>query len=748
MEQTTETHAIACAVGRRVLSAVPKKKPRRTQAQKRKRDAILPLTAHAPDYEDSVVDAVLLLLRDHPERLPEALAAVGDWQPFEQESCRRVIEAVFVAHGVSRLDIETVMHVVRLSHEQEGIDHESAPATALLTRSITDVISVTAPDVLNEKISRAMAEVQEAADNRRKAAAALDTLHDLGVVSLTSSRSTPTTIAPLKPKTLSGLPVVRVELANRAEVTDAAESRLVPEFYVRDGRLVSIGTGPMGPMIVPATRERIADRLERLCAFVEPMRDENGNYHMQAVPCPGWLPALMVHKQVWPAMRPLRGIARGPFVRPDGTIGGTRPGYDEATGLLVDTDDDWSCINHNPTADDVAAAVAQLLDVIKDFPFENESPDPATPLNDTGRAVWIAAVLTLVGRPAFDGPSPLFLFDATTAGSGKSMLARLLSLIARGAEPPLAGMPQHSAELKKAMTAALDRGADLHVFDNCVGMIGNDVLDLLLTTTNFQDRRLGTNETIVVENRMLLVATSNNACVGADTARRTLTLRLRPTVDHPEEQEFDRNPAAYAAKHRPRLLAAALTVLRWHLMHDLDTAPKVKPFGSFESWSDCIRLAVIRAGLADPLASQERVRRIDDGNRLRSGFLEAWEAWNASFVGTARLMVTLLFDTRPDKQFIDASDEADRLRSIIMDLTNCIARTAGAAEAKRLAYIIRSMRGKLHAGRSVDADSHSKDGNAWCLTLPPGRVEQIEAMKAAAAIDTSVQTEDWPNPFK
>ena len=179
MEQTTETHAIACAVGRRVLSAVPKKKPRRTQAQKRKRDAILPLTAHAPDYEDSVVDAVLLLLRDHPERLPEALAAVGDWQPFEQESCRRVIEAVFVAHGVSRLDIETVMHVVRLSHEQEGIDHESAPATALLTRSITDVISVTAPDVLNEKISRAMAEVQEAADNRRKAAAALDTLHDV-----------------------------------------------------------------------------------------------------------------------------------------------------------------------------------------------------------------------------------------------------------------------------------------------------------------------------------------------------------------------------------------------------------------------------------------------------------------------------------------------------------------------------------------------------------------------------------------
>ena len=91
--------------------------------------------------------------------------------------------------------------------------------------------------------------------------------------------------------------------------------------------------------------------------------------------------------------------------------------------------------------------------------------------------------------PAYVATAANSLITAVTAGwfgelqmatsspaSCLSMLARLLSLIARGAEPPLAGMPQHSAELKKAMTAALDRGADLHVFDNCVGMIGNDVL--------------------------------------------------------------------------------------------------------------------------------------------------------------------------------------------------------------------------------------------------------------------------------
>jgi hypothetical protein len=745
MEPTISEQAIACAPSNGAANAIPKIKRSQTKSQKRAKKAILPPSAHAVDYEEGVAKSLLLLLRDSPERLPEVLPAV-DIASFELEPCRRVIEAIRTAASVGRLNTETVNAVVRVGHEHDDVDHASAPATALLTGSLEDVISPQDAEFHIRRIVLSMPEVLEAACNRRSVSSSLDTLHNFGLISL--SNSSPTTIAPLKPKTLSGLPVVRVELANRAEVTDTAEARLATEFFVRDGRLVSVAMGPIGPVIVPATKERVADRLERLCAFVEPAKDEHGGYTMQPIPCPGWLPQVMVHKQVWPSVRELRGIARGPFIRPDGTIGGTRSGYDQATGILVITDQDWSCVNHNPTAKDVSAAVDALLDVIKDFPFETASVEPVNPRNDTGRSVWVAAVLTLVGRPAFVGPSPLFLLDATTAGSGKSMLARLLSLIARGAEPPLAGMPQHSAELKKAMTAALDRGDDLHVFDNCVGMIGNDVLDLLLTTTNFQDRRLGTNETIVAENRIMLVATSNNACVGADTARRTLTLRLRPEVDHPEEQEFDRSPTSYALKHRPRLLASALTILRWHLMHDLDSAPRAKPFGSFESWSDVIRLAVIRAGLADPLASQERVRQIDDGSRLRGSFLECWEAWNPGFVGTARSLVSMLFDTRPDKRFIDETDEAEKLRSIVMDLTNCTARTAGSAEARKLGYIIRSIRGRLFGGRSIDVANDTKEGNAWCLTLPPGRQEQIEAMKAEqVAEDCDDEAVVFEDPF-
>jgi hypothetical protein len=376
--------------------------------------------------------------------------------------------------------------------------------------------------------------------------------------------------------------------------------------------------------------------------------------------------------------------------------------------------------------------VVDLCELLKDFPFEEGT-------EEVGRAVWVAGLLTLVARPAFEGPSPLFLFDATTAGSGKTLLARLLGLIATGHEPPLAGMPPSSVELKKAITAALLQGDAMHVFDNCTATIGNDVLDMLLTSTNYQDRRLGTNETIVAEARMALVATSNNAAIGADTARRTLTLRLRPTVDHPEEREFDRDLAAFAVANRPKLLGAALTILRWHFMQGAAGRPKARPFGSFTGWSDVVRLAVMRAGMADPLESQVMVRRIDDGTRLRGSLLEAWAAWRPGFRGTARKLVAELFDIDRAKEFVDASDEAERMRAIVMDLTECTGRRPGSNETRKMGYLIRGMRGRVFGGWSVDNCNDGREGTEWALAGPPGWIPPAEVVDD---LDDA-----WTSPF-
>ena len=70
-------------------------------------------------------------------------------------------------------------------------------------------------------------------------------------------------------------------------------------------------------------------------------------------------------------------------------------------------------------------AAAELLEVVKDFPFY-----------DADRSAWLALVLSLIGRSAIAGCVPLFGITANCRGSGKSLLADAASLIAYGRHAP------------------------------------------------------------------------------------------------------------------------------------------------------------------------------------------------------------------------------------------------------------------------------------------------------------------------
>lgn len=707
-----------------ITTTAAKPSRRRTPSRQKQVGKLLANMNAAPAAEQSLFSALAWMI-EHDTAAAAAMLPRLEPDAFRLAGAADVVHAMKAAAGANMLGLSAVIEGVRLIAKQDGLDPENTAGEILLIEAVKDLPRSTEPTRLADQCTKALEEITLAHANRQKATAALDTLHDLGV--LTTTATTTTTPAPAVHATIarSGEKWIRIRPTNHADVTDEAEQLLAGEMFVRDGRLVTVSETKTGPAMIAATKERIADRLERLAVFVEIVTTANGDAAIPT-PCPPWLPPRLVSKQVWPAIRELRGIASGPYLRPDGTIGGTKSGYDPDTQLLTITKENWSAVKMNPTAGDVQAAVAELIDLVKDFPFEvaagsDESTAPGGIAGGRlGHSVWLAALLTLFARPAFDGPSPLFVFDATTAGSGKTLLAKLLSIIAFGHEPCLAGMKDQTAELKKTLISALFRGDRLHVFDNVRGTIGNDVLDQYLTAPMVQDRRLGTNETITAENLMMLVATSNNAAIGADTARRTLTLRLRPLADNPEELEYDREPARHAMLNRPRYVAAALTILRWHFMNRDTPASKVRPFGSFENWSDAVRMAVIRAGLPDPLISQEFVRQVDDGTQLRAALVAAWAEWRPSFAGTARALLAAVFETRPDGAFDDDRAAAEKLRAVIMDLTHCTRNRPGADEARKLGYIIRGLRGRRFMGRSIEAVTRSGGGNEWQLALPAG----------------------------
>jgi hypothetical protein len=76
---------------------------------------------------------------------------------------------------------------------------------------------------------------------------------------------------------------------------------------------------------------------------------------------------------------------------------------------------------------------------------------------------------------------------------------------------------------------------------------------------------------------------------------------LDPKVEHPEDRKFKRaDLIGYVQENRPRLVAAALTVLRAFVVAGWP-AHGQPPKGSFEAWDQLVRSAIIWAGGADPL---------------------------------------------------------------------------------------------------------------------------------------------------
>jgi len=413
-------------------------------------------------------------------------------------------------------------------------------------------------------------------------------------------------------------------------------------------------------------------------------------------------------KQDWPELRELNGIRRGPFLREDGSIGGLEAGYDAASKYFVDTDEDWSALKSDPTKEDVDAAVKLLRDLVGEFPFENE----------VSESVWIASVLTYVARDAIRGPVPLFLFDATTPGSGKTLLAKIASRIAEGGLPGIVSLSRDKEEQRKAFTSLFLEGSTFIVIDNVTGAIESPVLNGLVTAEVWKDRRLGSNTNVTLPNRAVIIITANYAKFDSDTARRMLRLRLAPRVDHPQDRTFQIPDILDHVRHkRPKLLIAALQILRFHVINQsLQTAAgrgpdcdaPCLPFGSFESWARVVQQAMTRLGLADPVLSVEDVRKIDvDLVRLRA-FIQAWRAWDSSWEGTAQNFINAVFVNSQQ------SDEVLELQGATLVFVG--KSRDGHPTASDLGAALGKASGRVVEGYTIDPFARRAGGNMWRVT--------------------------------
>jgi 5S rRNA maturation endonuclease (ribonuclease M5) len=498
-------------------------------------------------------------------------------------------------------------------------------------------------------------------------------------------------------------------------------------IYQRSGLLVRIvrdvspaGNGirrPFAPRIDALPPALLRERLAANARWMVLQETGKGFEEKPARP-PAWCVAAVHARGHWPTLRHLEAVVEYPVLRPDGTIL-SRPGYDEDTGLLLQPSGTFPELPSHFSREDAIAAARELLEVVTDFPFER----------DVHRAAWLAGLLTPLARFAFIGPAPLFLVDANVRAAGKGLLLDCISRIATGERFTIATYTAEEEELRKRITSLVLSGDRMVLFDNLVGNFGNGTLDAALTGTTWKDRLLGVNRMAEGPLYMTWYATGNNVAIAADTARRICHVRLESEEERPEERKAFRRPnlLGWVGENRPRLLTAALTILRAYCAAGRPDLG-LPAWGSFEGWSSLVRSAVVWVGLPDPGETRLLLQERSDVAADSMGVLLAcWEQLDPDRQGlTAAEVIQLLY-----KQPLSSPP------AFHSDLKAALEALLGKPDSRSLGNRLRSYRRRMFQGRFIDQAGTEQRAARWAVFLAkefhrrPGKTHETHETHAS-----------------
>ena len=292
------------------------------------------------------------------------------------------------------------------------------------------------------------------------------------------------------------------------------------------------------------------------------------------------------------------GITSTPTMRPDGTIL-SAPGYDPETGLLLFEPPEMPAIPERPTKADAQSALQLLKALISEFPF----------VDDASRSVALSALITPAVRAALPA-APMHAFTAPSPGTGKSYLVDVIAAIYLGTPCPVIGKGESVGELEKRLNTSLVAAHPLVSIDNVNGELGGDFICHAIERPTTDIRILGRTSHARIQNNVMLFATGNNLRLVGDVVRRSIVCTLNAGLERPELRAFKADPVARVLSQRGVYVAAALTIVRAHLLAgERFHAPLA--IGSFQKWSDLVRGALIWLGCADPLHTMETAREND-----------------------------------------------------------------------------------------------------------------------------------------
>jgi putative DNA primase/helicase len=507
-------------------------------------------------------------------------------------------------------------------------------------------------------------------------------------------------------------PVIRIVKGEIARITDEAEAALLAAasaapIMVRAGMLVQ-------PIVdrLPATHGRMTE-----VTLLKPLTSANVIYllnkhaaafeHFDAR-SKKWLPAdppsvvatQLLEKGRWPFPK-VAGVITAPTLRPDGTIL-DQPGYDAATQFWHAPDSQLAmpALAERPTRAQAEKALALLDALLDGFPF----------VGGVDRAVALTGLLTVVLRGGFD-VAPMALFRAHDVSAGKSMLADLLSMVARGRPCPVITNAKSIEEMEKRLGALVLEGVPIVSLDNCSGNIGGDLLCQITERRLVRIRILGESRVPECEWRGVLVGTGNNITLTGDMTRRGVIANLDPKVERPELRTFSFDPIERVLENRGAYIAAAITAARSYVAAG---RPRVcGPLGSYSEWSSTVRAPLVWLGREDPIKSMDALRDEDPARRALHDLVELWQAHLGVGIPYAANEIIYRANTLAEPVSEYGEQGHPELRDLLVQQ---VGTPRGDIDVKKLGHWLMSIRGRIHDGHYVERVKESgSHGNRYAL---------------------------------
>ena len=410
-----------------------------------------------------------------------------------------------------------------------------------------------------------------------------------------------------------------------------------PSLFVRSGALVHvIQDEKERPSVCVVTEPRLRGVLARMANFMK--TDRFGEQKNAFPPVEVVKDIMAFNPQSWMLPR-LISVAEVPTLRPDGTIL-DQPGYDEDSSIFYAPASTLKSfpLPGSPTLADVESAKRIVEEAIGEFPYSD----------DASHANIYGLLLTPILRPAISGCAPLAVVDAPQAGTGKSLLIDVLSIITTGRPAAMMPYPYKEEEMQKQIGASLSAGRQLIVFDNLEGELRSPALALAITAKEFEARILGVSQNMTVENSSTWVVTGNNIRPAGDMPRRCYQIRLNAQTAAPYKDRVFKHPRLlnWVTENRSEILHALLVIARYWFSSGREEKI-TKTLGSFEEWHQIVGSVVENAGIPEFLGNYSQfIDQEDESPRQWEEFLsQIFSVWgSANSLKTKEFTIAELID--------------------------------------------------------------------------------------------------------